>query len=482
MSAQEILAILPVLWVAGAAVVLLPLAAFHRSGRLALVVALVGFMGGLLSLPAAAGVAPVGVSPLLVVDRFALLFQALFLGAGAVVAVLARDYLERLAVTRSEELVVLLLLGVAGAMILAAARHFAAFFLGLEILTVALYGMVAYLKDGDAGLEAGIKYLVLAGASSGFLLFGLATLYLAWGTMSLPDLPAASLAAGWSPLVLAGMALFTVGLGFKLALVPFHFWTPDVYQGAPAPVTAFLATVSKGAVLAFLLRLAMGVPGFRESPLWSGLAALAVASMVVGNLLALLQDDLKRILAYSSIAHLGYLLVPVLAGGRDGAPATAFYLAAYFVTTLAAFGVVSALGNGEIGEGELARFRGLWSRRPFWALSLSGALFSLSGLPITAGFVGKFYLLAAGVGRGLWGLAFVLAGTSIVGLFYYLRVISALFASAEAEDGAPDIGQRWATSLALALLLVLVVGAGLWPGPLLELLRGGTGMAIMGGS
>jgi NADH-quinone oxidoreductase subunit N len=502
MTAPEILGILPVLWVAAAVVFLLPLAAFHRSGRLALVVALVGFGGGLLSIPAAAGVAPVEVSPLLVMDRFALLFQALFLGAGAAVAVLARDYLEGLGVSRSEELLALLLLGVVGAMVLAAARHFAAFFLGLEILTVALYGMVAYLKDGDAGLEAGIKYLVLAGASSGFLLFGLATLYLAWGTMSLPDLPAASLAAGWSPLVLAGMALFTVGLGFKLALVPFHFWTPDVYQGAPAPVTAFLATVSKGAVLAFLLRLAMGVPGFRESPLWSALAALAVASMVAGNLLALLQNDVKRILAFSSIAHLGYLLVPVLAGGREGAPATLFYLAAYFVTTLAAFGVVSTEGDGTMGEGALSRFRGLWRRKPFSALVLSAALFSLAGLPLTAGFVGKFYLLAAGVGRGLWILAFVLAGTSVVGLFYYLRVMATLFSpvevggEAEGPDGTsltagagravPVGGPRrtegarparfgWATGLVLVLLLFLLVGIGVWPGPLLELVRGGVG-------
>ena len=487
MTTRELLAVLPVLWVAAAAVVLLPLAAFHRGGRLALAVALVGFGGGILSIPVALGLSPVGVSPLLVVDRFALLFQALFLGAGAAVAVLAQDYLERLGVARSEELLALLLLGVVGAMVLAAARHFAAFFLGLEILTVGLYGMVAYLRDGDAGLEAGIKYLVLAGASSGFLLFGLATLYLAWGVMSLPELSAASLAAGWSPLVLAGMALLTVGLGFKLALVPFHLWTPDVYQGAPAPVTAFLATVSKGAVLAFLLRLAMGVPGFRESPLWSGLAGLAVASMVAGNLLALLQDDLKRILAYSSIAHLGYLLVPVLAGGREGAPATFFYLAAYFVTTLAAFGVVSTVGDGEMGEGDLRRFRGLWQRDPFSALVLSGAFLSLAGLPLTAGFVGKFYLLAAGVGRDLWGLAIVLAGTSVIGLFYYLRVIATLFSPVEAGKGAPMPGSEaprtetgisrarpgWAAGFVLVLLLLLLVGIGLWPGPLLEVVRGG---------
>lgn len=508
MTIPGLLGILPVLWVAVAVVVLLPLAAFHRSGRMALFVTLVGFGGGLLSVPVAAGVAPVGVSPLLVVDRFALLFQTLFLGAGAAVAVLARDYLERLRVDRPEELLALLLLGVIGAMVLAAARHFAAFFLGLEVLTVALYGMVSYLKDGKAGLEAGIKYLVLAGASSGFLLFGLATLYLAWGVLSLPELPAASLAAGWSPLVLAGMALFTVGLGFKLALVPFHLWTPDVYQGAPAPVTAFLATVSKGAVLAFLLRLAMGVPGFRESPLWSGLAALAVASMVAGNLLALLQDDLKRILAYSSIAHLGYLLVPVLAGGRDGAPATAFYLAAYFVTTLAAFGVMSTLGDGGMEEGNLHRFRGLWRREPRSALILSVALFSLAGLPLTAGFVGKFYLLAAGVGRNLWLLVLVLAATSVVGLFYYLRVMATLFSPAEAGEGAPmpggspeeagdpttgpiregsgtgggawrsTAGTRpgWAAGLVLVVLLILLVGIGLWPGPLFELVRGGMGM------
>lgn len=527
MSAAEILAILPVLWVGGAVVVLLPLAAFHRSSRLALGVALVGLAGGVISLFVAAGVAPRNVTSLLVVDPFALFFQGLCMVASAAVAVLARDQLERLGVIRVEELLALLLMSTVGAMVLVATRHFAAFFLGLETLSVGLYGMVAYLHDQDRGLEAGIKYLVLAGASSGFLLFGIALLYLEWGTLSLAELPAGSLTGGWSPVILSGAALLTVGLGFKLALVPFHLWTPDVYQAAPAPVTAFLATVSKGAVLAFLLRLAATLPGFRESPLWLGLAGLAVASMIAGNLLALLQNDVKRILAYSSIAHLGYLMVPVLAGGREGIPATGFYLVAYFATTLAAFGVIGALGDEEGEGGSLDALRALWWRRPLPAVVLSVALLSLAGLPFTAGFVGKFYLLAAGVDQSLWVLAFVLAGTSVIGLFYYLRVMAALFTTAEAGaevEGLPFAGPEeerssaagpeavgsdragvavrapegavetewyggrgwpmaagWSTGLVLTLLLLLVIGVGVWPGPLFELVRGGVGLFILGG-
>ena len=361
--------------------------------------------------------------------------------------------------------------------------------------------MVAYLHDGERGLEAGIKYLVLAGASSGFFLFGIAFYYLEWGTLDLSVVPSSLAAGDWSPVVLAGMALLTVGIGFKLALVPFHLWTPDVYQGAPAPVTAFLATVSKGAVLAFLLRVAMTLPGFNASTLWTGLAILAAASMVAGNLLALLQDDVKRILAYSSIAHLGYLLVPVLAGGRNGFPATAFYLAAYFATTLAAFGVVGALGEEGPAGTSLTGIEGLWWRRPLPAAVLSVALFSLAGLPLTAGFIGKFYLLTAGVGESLWALVFLLAGTSVVGLFYYLRVMARMFSAERSLSQAGVRGTErsepygrgsghgrsepawsgqpgWATGFVLVVLLLLLVGIGVWPGPLLDLLRNGAGMLV----
>lgn len=473
MRGGDLLAILPLLWVAAAAVLLLPLGAFRRSGRLALGVAMVGLVGGAASLLPATSVAPRTVTPLLTVDGFALFFQGLFLVAGAVVAVLIRDHLERRGVDRVEEVLVLLLLAVVGAQALVAARHFAAFFLGLEILSVSLYGMVAYLRR-DVSVEAGIKYLVLAGASSAFLLFGIALLYGQAGTLSLPGLAGTFLAREPGVVVPAGLALLLVGIGFKLALVPFHLWTPDVYQGAPAPVTAFLATVSKGAVLAFLLRLALDLPTLSGTVLWTALAGLAGASMVVGNVLALLQRNVKRILAYSSIGHVGYLMIPVLAGGRDAFGATAFYLTAYFATILAAFGVVGMAGEGGGEAGELDELRGLWWRRPGPALVLSVALFSLAGIPLTAGFVGKFYLLAAGVGRDLWTLAFVLAVTSVIGLFYYLRIMATLFGE-EPERGRVPGRAAWSTAFVLAFLLLAVIGMGVWPGPLLHLLQEGMG-------
>jgi len=489
MTSVEIRALLPMAWVAGSSILLLLLTGFRRSARVALGLALAGFTGGLAFLPLALEAAPAGATDLLVVDGFAIFFQALFLVAGAVLAVLAHDYLKRLEVIRSEELMALLLLSVVGAMALAAARHLTALFLGLEILSIGLYGMVAYLHDGELGVEAGIKYLVLAGASSGFLLFGMGTLYLEGGTMSLQELSAVIVGAGWNVRILAGSALVTAGIGFKLAVVPFHLWTPDVYQAAPAPVTAFLATVSKIAVLAVLLRLVTWMPAFPETPLWSGIAALAMASMLAGNLLALRQEDLKRILAYSSIAHMGYLLVPVLAGGQDGVPAAAFYAAAYAVTTLAAFGTIAALSQGEEEEGRLDRFRGLWRTRPFSALILGSALFSLAGIPLTAGFVGKFYLLEAGLGMDLWALALVLAGTSVIGLFYYLRVVAALFAQEGKDAGIPKRAERrtvgsgtfrnpdLATAITLALLLLILVGLGVWPGPFLDLIQGSAVLA-----
>jgi len=491
MTGIEFHAILPTLWVGAASVLLLLLAPFRRSPRMALSLALAGFAGGLASLPSAWSVIPTSVTPLLRMDGLALYFQALILVSGAAVAVLAREYLARRGVVRPEEFMALLLFSVVGAMVLVAARHLAAFFLGLEILSMGLYGMIAYLHDGVTGLDAGIKYLVLAGASSGFLLFGMSLLYLETGSLTFAELSRAAGGGGWSPTLLVGTALVAVGIGFKLALVPFHLWTPDVYQGASAPVTAFLAGVSKVAVVAVLLRVVVSMPGFGETRLWTGLAGLAVASMIAGNLLALLQDDVKRILAYSSIAHLGYLLVPVLAGGTEGVAAAVFYATAYTLTTLAAFGSVAALSRGEAEEGRLDRFRGLWKSRPLLALILGAALFSLAGIPFTAGFVGKFFLLEAGMRSDLQALALVLAGTSVIGLFYYLRVVVALFVEPGAvlpreEDPASlAIGDQsalgWTATLVLALLLLVVVGIGVWPGPLVEIIRGGAVLFLPGG-
>jgi NADH-quinone oxidoreductase subunit N len=272
-----------------------------------------------------------------------------------------------------------------------------------------------------------------------------------------------------------------VGIGFKLALVPFHLWTPDVYQGAPAPSAAFIATASKGAMFVVLLRLFRQVNLDPSSPVLQVFVVIAVASMFTGNLLALLQSNVKRMLAYSSIAHLGYLLVAFLASGPLAGAAVAYYLVAYFVTMLGAFGVVGVLAGSDRDADALSDYQGLAWRRPRLAAVMTAMLLSLAGIPLTAGFVGKFYVLAAGAASRLWWLVLILVVNSAIGLFYYLRVMIAMFAPAAeaALHGAPtsDVrAQRAGTlpvaGLTLGALTLLVLWLGVDPSTWIRAMAG----------
>jgi NADH-quinone oxidoreductase subunit N len=271
----------------------------------------------------------------------------------------------------------------------------------------------------------------------------------------------------------AGAAMLVVGIGFKLALVPFHMWTPDVYQGAPAPVTGFVATVSKAALVAVLLRLFAGVdPAGHPTLLWM-FGLIAAASMVGGNLLALMQNQVKRILAYSSIAHMGYLLVAFLAGGTMAVEAVAFYLVSYTITTLGAFGVVCVLSRNDGDADSLSDFEGLFFMHPWLAGLLTATLLSLAGIPLTVGFMGKFYLVAAGLHRPLAWLVVILLISSGIGLLYYLRIVVAMFTRPDERRAAsplqPSIGLSGGVVLAAAA--VLLVWLGIQPSALMTMVQ-----------
>jgi NADH-quinone oxidoreductase subunit N len=267
------------------------------------------------------------------------------------------------------------------------------------------------------------------------------------------------------------MGMFLVGVGFKLAVAPFHMWTPDVYEGAPAPVTAFVATVSKGAMAALLLRYFIAIEGFEYKTIMLALSIVAIASMFIGNILALLQKNIKRILAYSSIAHLGYLLVAFIAGGDLAAEAVSLYLVVYFVTTLGAFGIISLLADKEGEKFMLENYRGLFWRRPWISLAFSGMLLSLAGVPLTAGFIGKFFVLLAGIGTALWTLVIILVINSAIGLYYYIRIIATMFSRAESEVKEKPMALPLAGSMVLAGLTVLLAYFGVYPVHLIKLIR-----------
>jgi NADH-quinone oxidoreductase subunit N len=445
LTPYDLIALLPLLVLTAAATALMVSIAFVRRHGAVLAMALVGLAATLASLPIAAISDEPQVTALLRVDEYALFFIGLLTVATGAVALLAYEYMEGRE-KEPPEFYLLLLIALLGAATMTAATHFATFFLGLEILSVSLYTLIAYPRLRLGYIEASVKYLILAGTTSAFLLFGMALVYVESGVLTVSGLATVlnegavevsqQLVNPNMLVVVGGLALMLVSIGFKLAVVPFHMWTPDIYQGAPAPVTAFIATVSKGATVALLLRFFSGVDMSVVPALFWMFALIAGASMVVGNLLALLQNNIKRLLAYSSIAHLGYMLVAFLAAGELAVIAVSFYVVVYFITNLIAFGVVSVL-TGEDREAEdIADYRGLAARRPWLAGALAAALFSLAGLPLTAGFIGKFYLVRAGAGEALWALIIILVLTSALSLYYYARVIVAMYVQRPAVEGA----------------------------------------------
>ncbi|MBC5992051.1 NADH-quinone oxidoreductase subunit N [Pontibacter cellulosilyticus] len=416
---------------------------------------------------------PYHISPLFIVDGFAIFYIGLILLSSLVVAMLSYAYFEQRE-ERKEEYYILHILATLGACVMVISKHFGALFLGLEVLSVSLYGLVAYLRTRERSDEAGIKYLILAAMSSAFLLFGMALVYAMSGSMGFYEIGLYLAASQQVPLILiVGFGLMVVGIGFKLGVVPFHMWTPDVYEGAPAPVTAFIATVSKGGMVAVLIRFFMQTNGFNYPTMILIFTIIAIASMFAGNILALMQNNVKRILAYSSIAHLGYILVAFLAGNAMGIEAVTFYLVAYFITSLGAFGIITLLSDEERDAEQMEDYRGLLWRRPWTAAAFTAMLLSLAGIPLTAGFVGKFFVLAAGVRTELWLLVVMLALNSVIGLYYYIKIVAVMFSQTNVghERQALHPSAYLVSGGTIALLAILLIYVGVYPAGLMQLIE-----------
>ncbi len=469
-DAAALTALLPLIVLAAGAVAVMLLAAFSRGAAVASAATQAGLLLAFVALAAAIASAPRQVSALLVVDRYALFYWALMIASAFAVAALCHDGFGP-DVGRDGALHALLLLATLGAATLAASSHFVSFFLGLEVLSVSLFALIAYPVDDRRALEAAIKYLILSGGSSAFLLFGMALVYARLGTMAFGPIGVALAGRPLDTWESAGLGLIVVGIGFKLAVVPFHMWIADVYEGASPPVAAFVATVSKGAAVAVLMRYFVTSGAYGSTMVSVALALIAVASILAGNLLALLQDNVKRILGYSSVAHFGYLLVAFLATGALAAEAVAYYLTAYFVTMIAAFGVIGLLARSGPAE-TIADYRGLFWRRPWTAAVFAAALLSLAGIPMTAGFIAKFYVVTVGAGAALWVPLLTLVIGSTIGLFYYLRIIAAMAATQDVQAApARTAASLLATGGTLAVLTVVQVWLGIYSGPLVRLLH-----------
>jgi NADH-quinone oxidoreductase subunit N len=412
---------------------------------------------------------PDGLAQMVALDPFRYAAAAVALVAAGATILLSLGYLERERLL-APEYYPLVLLATAGMMFLAGAEDLIVLFLGLEVMSVGVYVLAGYDRNNPASAEAALKYFLIGAFASGFLLYGIALVYGATGTTNL-SLIGAQLAGGPLPLIAAlGLGLLLIGLGFKVAAVPFHMWAPDVYDGAPTPVTGFMATGVKAAAFAALVRVLLeGFPS--ATSVWQPIVAgLAIASMVLGNLAALVQRSLKRMLAYSSIGHAGYLLVAVWPGSRAGAGSVVFYLLAYSLATLASFGFLAVFGRGGERDVSLDDIAGLARSRPWVALGFSVCMFSLLGFPGTFGFMGKWYIISAAAAEGQYILPVILVLTSVVSAGYYLPVVMAMYMRpAPAADRYAGVRLAPAALGAITLSVAAVLVFGVWPGPLLDL-------------
>jgi NADH-quinone oxidoreductase subunit N len=409
-----------------------------------------------------------------VLDRFAYFWKLLVLVATALTVLLSVRYVEE-AGYRPGEYFALVLLASTGMLFMAGGTSLLSIWIALELMALSSYVLAGYFKAERKSNEAALKYFVLGALSSGLLLYGISLLYGATGSLQLDAVAEAlprAVASG-SLLVPLGWMLLAAGLLFKVAAAPFHVWAPDVYTGAPTPITAYLAAASKAASFAILLRIFYQGLGELRADWQLVIALVAVLSMIWGNLAALTQDNVKRMLAYSSVAHAGYVLVGVLAANEIGGWAVLFYLLAYSLITLGAFGTVILLERREYAGETCADYAGLARRSPFLAAMMLVFMIALTGIPPTGGFVGKFYLFAAAIQAGWTWVAVVGVVTSAISLYYYFRIVVFMYQTdAESRTPAPAPARGVAFAIALCALATIVLGV--WPGPFIEWARAAT--------
>ncbi|MCY3771648.1 MAG: NADH-quinone oxidoreductase subunit N [Gemmatimonadetes bacterium] len=411
-------------------------------------------------------------SPMMVMDDFSLVATLVFIAGAVLTVLISISYAEARSIDRGEYYA-LLIYAVSGMSMMAASTDLFSFFLGLEVLSISLYVLIGFEQRDAGSNEGALKYFLLGAFASGFILYGMALLYGASGSTGYGAI-ARTLAGERSDavnlLLLGGLGLLLVGIGFKISMVPFHAWTPDVYQGAPTPVAAFLSTGSKAAAFVVLIRLLVTVfPGLQMEwiPLISVLAVLTIA---VGNIVALVQTNLKRLLAYSSIAHAGYMLLPFVSNSQDGSASIIFYLIVYTAMNLGAFGVLAVLSARGAECATLDDLAGLGSRHPLLAAVMAVVMFSLAGIPPTAGFMAKFYLFSAVVTGGYIALAVIGLLFSGVSLYYYLRVVVWMYMRPAAGAPAEAVGRlSFSGMTALCLSALAILAMGVFPSELLQL-------------
>src|SRR5262245_56325741 len=394
---------------------------------------------------------------LLAVDRFALFFKIVFLGAAAITTLISMKYLEIEGVSPGEYYF-LILCATLGMMIMASGIDLISIFIGLETMAVSFYILAGFIKPNARSNEAAVKYFLLGAFSLGILLYGMSLMYGLSGTTALRPMAAAFVGQERDPRLVLAVILVVAGVGFKIAAVPFHMWAPDVYEGAPTPITAFLSVGSKAASFAMLMRIFVeGLPSMSAD--WRLLFwVLSIVTMTVGNVAAVTQSNVKRMLAYSSIAHAGYVLIGIVAGTPRGITATLVYLMIYSFMQLGAFAVVVLLRRSDVAGDELKDFSGLHVRNPLAAFAMLVFMLSLGGIPPTAGFMGKFWLFSAAIDAHYYWLALIGVLNSAISLYYYIRIVVFMYVKREVAGTEPSTSPPMALALAVAVAATLVLG------------------------
>ncbi|HZK43533.1 MAG TPA: NADH-quinone oxidoreductase subunit N [Syntrophomonadaceae bacterium] len=399
-----------------------------------------------------------------VIDNFGSFFKLLFLASGILVMLSAKEYTKQFA-QRSSEFYSFMVFALLGMIVMSCANELMTLYIGLELMTVSFYILTAYLLNDELSAEAGLKYLILGAISSAILLFGMSLIYAISGTTIISEI-VANLRI--EPVLITGIILMIGGFAFKISVIPFHMWAPDIYEGAPTPVTAFLSVASKAAGFAAMLRVfVIGLPiaafdwGFI-------LAILAAITMIAGNLMALKQTNIKRMLAYSSIAQAGYILVGLIAFNVYGLKGVLFYAMLYVFSNLGAFAIATSV-EVVAGDTQITSFNGLGKRSPFMAAIMTVCLLSLAGIPPMAGFVGKFYLFAGAIQAGYLWLAFIGLIMSMISVYYYLNVAKAMYIG-DAVDEKP-IKSSFSTQVVLWTCLAGTLLIGIYPAPLSKLVQ-----------
>lgn len=479
MSFSELMPLAPVMIVALTTIVVMLLTAIKRNHNLIATTSVVGLnlaaiyivcsMFGKFGL----SFAPANVMGMFMVDSFTMFYQFVMLIAALACCTLSHAYIESYKDNR-EELYILMLASVTGAMLMVSSSHYASFFISLELMSIPVYGLLAYTHQRTQSLEAGVKYLVLSATASAMLLMGMAYIYAYTGSLSFYDSVQVLVESIHKPMVILGLGLIIFAVAFKLSLAPFHKWTPDVYAGAPAPVATFLATAAKVATIGLFVRYVLTSGAMLVESIVTIITVLAVLSIVVGNLLAVRQVNLKRILGYSSIAHFGYLLIALVSTSYASLGSISMYVVTYVLTTIGAFGAVALMSSpyNNASEAEsLADYRGLFWRRPVLTAVLTVMMLSLAGIPLTAGFIGKFLVIMAAVTTQHWFLAAMIIVGSGIGLYYYLRVMVVMYMTPPETprmDAVDHWGQKVGGIMVLAAAaLVLIIG--IYPDPMIKL-------------